>query len=679
MFYLQNKGNFENHVPTSPSPKFIVMKNLVIAAIAAFSVLSTQAQRQNACAETKIKQNQQHIKRAVTNAQVLLMQQYDVHFYKLDIALERTSTYISGNVLIEATVVAASMDSFSFELHPALSIDSVLVNGNKITPLRSGNTVIMPLAVSLVQGTAVQAQVFYKGTPPTGGGFSNGISNGYSPSWGNQVTWTLSQPFAAYEWWPCKQELTDKADSSEVWITTSRSNKAGSNGLLQQVVSLPGNKARYEWKSRYPICYYLVSVAVAQYVEYTITANPVGAPQPIVIQNFIYNNPQTLINFQNDIDETAGMIEAFSGKFGLYPFHEEKYGHCMAPISGGMEHQTMTTQGFFEFTLTAHELMHQWFGDYVTCASWQDIWLNEGFASYGEFLAYELLKSPSQAAAYMNDVHDDVKSQPGGSVHVADTTNDSRIFDSRLSYSKGSSLVHTLRYLVNNDSLFYSALRVYLHQYSFGNARTGNLQQVIEQNTGIDLTDFVEQLFYGEGYPTYNVNYNYVLGNLHLEVLQTTSSAVTPFFSMPISYSLGRLNGPDTIVRLVPDASVSRYIIPLPDSVISITVDPTNGLVNEDNVTYNPALSFAVTGIKELAQPMLKVYPNPSADVFTIWLSGVQQPALVHIIDMQGRNVATIEAGYFPFQVDASGFASGVYSVHVQQASGTQQVRWIKP
>jgi aminopeptidase N len=640
----------------------------------------TMAQMQHACAAAKINQQQQQMKRAVPDAHVQLMHQYDVHFYKLDIALERTSTYISGNVLIAATVVAAAMDTFGFELHSALSIDSVLVNGNSITPLRTGNAVIVPLPAGIGQGAAVQAHVFYKGTPPSsgGGGFGSGMSNDFSPSWGNQVTWSLSQPFAAHEWWPCKQVLNDKADSTEVWITTSNSNKAGSNGVLQQVVTLPGSKARYEWKSRYPISYYLVSVAVAQYVDYTITANPVGAPQPIVIQNYIYNNPQTLPNFQTDIDETADMLEAFSEKFGLYPFHEEKYGHCMAPIQGGMEHQTMTTQGFFEFTLTAQELMHQWFGNYVTCAGWQDVWLNEGFASYGEYLAYEFLRNPAQAANYMNDVHDNVKSQPGGSVYVADTTNDARIFSSRLSYDKGSTLVHTLRYLVNNDSLFYGACRAYLNQYAFGTARTANLQQVVEQYTGINLTDFVQQLFYGEGYPTYNVTYNYAAGNLYLEVLQTTSSAVTPFFSMPVTYSLGRQSRPDTIVRLVPDANISRYIIPLADAVTSITVDPDNGLVNDDNVTYDSGLSFILTGINEPVQPLLKVYPNPAADKFTIWLSDRQQPARVHITDMHGRTTATIEANRFPLHIDASRFASGVYVIHVAQTSGTQQVKWMK-
>ncbi len=153
---------------------------------------------------------------------------------------------------------------------------------------------------------------------------------------------------------------------ADVWVTTAQPNKVGSNGVLARVVPLPGNEVRYEWKSRHPIDYYLISVAVAPYVEYVNYANPAGGPR-IPIVNYVYNQA-ALANYQVAIDRTPGFIENYSDLVGLYPFADEKYGHSMAPIGGGMEHQTMTTQDGFDFTLTAHELFHQWFGDNVTCA-----------------------------------------------------------------------------------------------------------------------------------------------------------------------------------------------------------------------------------------------------------------------------------------------------------------------
>jgi aminopeptidase N len=185
-------------------------------------------------------------------------------------------------------------------------------------------------------GQNFSVKVFYNGTPPTAatnplGG--SGMSNATSPTWGNKVTWSLSEPFSAYEWWPCKQSLTDKADSCAVKITVPSNCKAGSNGVLENVVDLGNGSTRYEWKHRHPIDFYLISVAVSKYVDYTIYANPIGAPAPIPIQNYIYDNPQCLPNFQADIDETVDFMELYWSIFGPYPFADEKYGHCMAPFS----------------------------------------------------------------------------------------------------------------------------------------------------------------------------------------------------------------------------------------------------------------------------------------------------------------------------------------------------------
>lgn len=644
-----------------------------------FHYLLLTAQSQHPCSSAK--KSFQHTQRraAVSAAHISLMNQYDVSFYKLDVALERTSTFIRGNVIIKANAVVASLDTFGFELHPNLVIDSVKANNTVKNFTRNGSAVIVPLLQqAAANNEEISVQIFYRGTPPsTGTSFGDGMTNDNSPSWGNQVTWSLSQPFAAYEWWPCKQVLTDKADSSEVWITTNASNKAGSNGLLKQVVTLPNNKARYEWKSKYPINYYLISVAVAQYVDYSIFANPAGSPQPILIQNFIYNNPQTLPNFQNDINQTVDMLEAYSELFGLYPFYEEKYGHCMAPLPGGMEHQTMSTQGFFEFTLTAHELMHQWFGDYVTCASWEDIWLNEGFASYGEYLAYEKLVSKSSADNYMLNVHDNVKSEPDGSVYVANIANSDRIFDSRLSYDKGNTLVHTLRYLVNNDSLFFNALKDYLQQYRFATANTQQLLSVLENNTGINFDDFKNQLFFGEGFPTYDVIWNYKNNVFYLEVNQTTSEpSATSLFTLPVEYKIN-FNGGDTIIRLLPIANNSRYSITLNNEVTSLEVDPFNGLVNDESVQKDANLEFVITSIEDKTLDNFYVYPNPAIN--TLQLIGIDLGEVtITVYDAVGKLILATEKFNSNKPIDVSSLTSGLYYLHAKTPPSTKVIKWVK-
>jgi aminopeptidase N len=652
-------------------------KNLfVIIAIQMLFIVTVSAQLQHACSASKITASQS-AKRSVVSAQhTFLMNQYNIHFYKLDVSVERTSTFISGNVTIKAIAEVAFLDTFGLELHPNLIIDSIKANGIVQSFNRAGNAVIIPLSQSIQEGEDFFVQVYYKGTPPNNGGFS-GMSNASSPSWGNQATWSLSQPFAAYEWWPCKQVLTDKADSSEVWITTNNQNKAGSNGLLQQVVSLPNNKARYEWKSKYPINYYLISIAVARYVDYSFFVNLPGVAQPLLIQNFIYDNPQTLTNFKNDIDQTGDMMLAFSELFGTYPFKDEKYGHCMAPLSGGMEHQTMSTQGFFEFTLTAHELAHQWFGDYVTCASWEDIWLNEGFASYGEYLAYEKLVSKSAADNYMINVHNTVKSQPGGSVYVSDIANENRIFSSRLSYDKGSTLVHTLRYLVNNDSLFFASLRDYLQQFQFKNANTQQLLDVLNANTGIDFTDFKNQLFYGEGFPTYNLTWNYINGFLYAELNQTTSSSATILYTLPLELRLNTTSG-DTIVRITPTINNDKFIISLVDTVVGITVDPFNGLVNNATVLFDSNLEFTLTDLKEINLTSISVYPNPAENDLVVDFRNNNSEKSLTLTDVLGRTVNVLKTSESTVQLNISYLSKGVYYVNIQMNAENRTVKFVK-
>jgi aminopeptidase N len=392
--------------------------------------------------------------------------------------MTNTSTYLSGTGRMDATAIQ-NIDSALLELYPTLTISEIRLNGIPTAFSRTGT--VVKAFVGVISGETFSLEIDYSGNPPTAqtnplGG--SGITAGSSPSWGNKVVWTLSEPFSAMEWFPCKQSLTDKADSSFVSVTVPDTCKAGSNGVLTSIDTLGNGFLKFNWQHRHPIDYYLISIAVAKYVDYSYFVSPVGAPNPILVQNYIYNNPQTLPNFIDEINETGDFIELFYDKYGPYPFEDEKYGHCMAPISGGMEHQTMTTQGFFEKKLTAHELGHQWWGNNVTCASWCDIWINEGFASYSEYLMLENLY-PAEKTQHMLDVHQNVKTQTGGSVWVLDSLNESRIFSGRLTYDKGAAIVHTIRFLINNDSLFFEGLRAF--QVTFKDSTA----------TGVDFKDFM--------------------------------------------------------------------------------------------------------------------------------------------------------------------------------------------
>ncbi|MDD4374127.1 MAG: hypothetical protein PHG67_09445, partial [Bacteroidales bacterium] len=202
-----------------------------------------------------------------------LVHDYDVSFYFLDLSVSSTSIHVGGTVEIHATVVASEMNIFAFELNAALSLEEVIFNGVAAENISwEGDNVLVEIS-TLQQGETFVATITYGGTPPTGGFFA-GITNDYSNTWQKNVTWTLSEPFAAKDWWPNKQVLTDKADSVWVYLTTTSNEMAGSQGLLTNVTNLGNNQLRYEWKSKYPIAYYLISFAVSDYQEYNIYAKP---------------------------------------------------------------------------------------------------------------------------------------------------------------------------------------------------------------------------------------------------------------------------------------------------------------------------------------------------------------------------------------------------------------------
>jgi aminopeptidase N len=604
-----------------------------------FSIYS-QGENSTHCSKKDAFKNKQLKSNTLSISQISQTEKYDVHFYFLDVSLTNLSTEIGGTVEIHATA-RENLDSALFELFQTFNITEIRVDG---TPVQFGrNLSAVKAPVNATTGQTFIIAIDYNGTPPTAatnplGG--SGMTNASSPSWGNQVTWSLSQPFSAYEWWPCKQSLTDKADSCSVWITVPSTCKAGSNGILKNVTDLGNGTSRYEWKHRHAIDYYLISVAVAEYVEYNVYANPVGSATPVLIQNYIYNNPQTLPNFQADIDETTDFLELFSELFGPYPFADEKYGHCMAPISGGMEHQTMTSQGFFEKSLTAHELGHQWFGDHVTCASWADIWVNEGFASYSEQLMLENLY-PSEAAQNMLEVHNDIKSQTGGSVWVQDSLNENRIFSGRLTYNKGAAIIHTARFMLNDDELFFGALQNFQQDFADSVARGMDVKEAWEQASGIDMTNFFNEWYYGEGYPTYSTKWNSTNGSLHLQINQTTSKpSVTPLFTNPLEIKFARQGALDTTIRFAITSNSENFVIPSIGTVTGISgIDPNNWVINSNGTNvYDGNFLAEINSLT--ASNTIAIYPNPASEQVFISLSDNRKVS-VWLSDINGKILRT--------------------------------------
>jgi aminopeptidase N len=616
---------------------------------------------------------------------------YDIKFVFLNLEMERNTKYIKGGVTTVATVTMAALDTFQTLLHLNHTIDSVRFNNQLVNVLRQDSMVKIKAPIPLNNGASFTVTIYYKGTAPSGGAaIGSGYNMGTSGAWGNQATWSLSESFVGYHWWPCKQILTDKIDSSWVFVTTDSTNKTGSNGILTNVVNV-GNKKRYEWKSRTPINYYLISVATARYKEYNLYAHPQYLPNDsILIQNYIYNNAINNNNWINQqkpsLDQIPAMLEFLSEKYGMYPFYKEKYGNCMAPFGGGMEHQTMTSQGFFEYYINAHELGHHWWGDNVTCKSWGDIWINEGWASYTEHLVAEFL-DPTNFAGNLNAVHNNIMSQPGGSVFFtgADTMNTGRIFSGRLTYDKGGAIVHSLRFLTNNDSLWFQTLRGFQNLYKDGNASAIDFQNYYQTQTGINPTQFFSQWYYGEGYPTFDIRYNFANGQFFLKSTQSVSMpGVTPLFITPIEYRITRSAMQDTIIRVMHSQAIENYTLPLIGNVTSVQCDPKNWLINKVQGSVRDQTLGINPDPVGLQEPQagfdsMEIGPNPCKQLLTI--SGAAEgKGSYSLNDVNGKRIAEGPL-QSQTQLDFSQLSAGVYMLVLKDMEGKtkRQQKIIRP
>ena len=244
----------------------------------------------------------------------------------------------------------------------------------------------------------------------------------------------------------------------------------------------------YYWKHRYPITPYLVSIAVSDYREYSYYIH-FSNGDSLLFSNYLYQ--KDFEKNKEKIKQTDRFMQFYDSLFVPYPFMKEKYGHVQFPIGGGMEHQTISSMGYFDYEIISHELAHQWFGDAITCGSWMDIWLNEGFATYCTGLCYEFL-DPYWWPRWKNLVIEKITSEEGGSVYPKDTVSVRALFDSRLTYRKAAYVLHMIRWTIGDDN-FFQAIRNYLSnsKLSYAFAKTENLISIFEEVADTSLSIFM--------------------------------------------------------------------------------------------------------------------------------------------------------------------------------------------
>lgn len=591
---------------------------------------------------------------------------YDVGFYFLDLEMDNTSTYVSGNTTIYLNLNENYNGQLVFDLKNNITHDQVLVNGVTASAIRNEDLIVIPYThtTDFNENYQVSVQIDYHGTPQAGM-FNSNLNYLFQDY---PYTYSLTEPYEAKYWFPCKQVLTDKADSSWVFLTIPDNLKAGSNGILTAEVPLDNEKKRVEWKSSYPIDYYLISVAVGDYAELSYYTKLDEYNDSVFVQHYYPNSTVYYYQYQWNMHRIDTMLTTLSHLWGIYPFHEEKYGHCIVDLGGGMEHQTMTTLGNFDFRLVVHELGHSWFGDYVTCATWQDIWVNEGFASYAEYLGEEFIQPDGYEDGWLEETQNTAKNAINGSVYVPfeELEDPYRIFNYALSYRKGACLVHMLRYLTDDDEVFFASLRTFLSTYAHSTATGDNVKEVIENETGLNLETFFNNWYYGEGYPIYNVEWYQTGNQLSIKNTQTTTDFSTSFFEIPIEYEIIFENGDKDTIRLEQTQNIQEYTLTVDDIVESITVDPDNWVLKElESVEHTSAPLFI--------QSSFNVYPNPANEVIHINTSSAEKYT-IKLYSTDGKLIQSEEFTGLYHQMSIDNLRQGIYIMYLTEDSGNSDI-----
>lgn len=533
-------------------------------------------------------------------------------------SLDPRVNYIDGNVKF-IVVYNTNTDTLIFELKNNMIVDSIFVGSHKNNFNHLSDNIEIPFSTTALISEIDTITIYYKGEPERSAFGAFSISRHES----GPIQWTLSQPYGAKNWWPSISNLNTKIDSIEVNIKTPKPYIAVSNGLMQKVDSVDTFYI-YQWKHKYPIAYYLIAVASSNYkvLNDTIITN-FGTTK---FQNFIY--PHSDVSVNNQLLETKNIFRLFENLFGRYPFYTEQYGHSQCGFSGGMEHQTMSFMGNFNRGLIAHELAHQWFGDKVTCASWSDIWLNEGFATYLAGVINDFNVDSQAWDEFKRNYILEITTAPNGSVYVYDTTSVNRIFDYRLTYQKAAFVLHMLRYIMGDDN-FFEACKTYLNTYAYKTSTTEQFKLHFQNYTSYDLNKYFQDWVYSEGHPKYTIVWEYVEGKLKIKLEQNTSHVSVSHFQMPIQIKFSN-DVNDTIVTILNDSLLQAYEIDINFKPKYAIADPNRWLIAE----------FIIANQEELNNYdflNLKIIPNPNDGNFKIEFNKNVLIEKIELYDLQSK------------------------------------------
>jgi aminopeptidase N len=600
---------------------------------------------------------------------------YDITYHKLEFTVDPAVLNIAGKVTTTFKALE-NMSSVTFDLYKTanpFNISQVKVNNTATTfEHKSTHELVIKFPSTITSGTSATVEITYAGAANSGGSPLGGSTLQIKKHNNIPIMWTVSEPYGARDWWPCKQDLNDKVDKIDVYITAPSAYKSVSNGIEQNDGTDNGTTKTTHFKHNYPIPAYLIAIAVTNYEIFNQQGGLGTAESPFFpIVNYLY--PEEASTAQTSLAVTPRIINFYETIIGPYPFRNEKYGHARAELGGGMEHTTVSFMNSWGRGLIAHEMAHQWFGDKVTCGTWKDIWLNEGITEYMSGCVVENFDGATAFVNWKNGKIDNITTVTNGNLYLTDAqlTDIGRIFSGRITYNKGSMVTHMLRFKMG-DEKFFKGLRDYLADpaYAYNYAITPQFQAKMESVYGApgSLKEFFDDWVYNQGYPTYSINaFNSAPGKATIQINQKQSDKSVSFFEMPVPVRLTGASGQTKDVILENTFSGQSFVVDVPFAITGIVFDPNKNIISKS--------STATLGIEDYKfASSIRIFPSPASEILTIELPA--EASLENTILYNNLGQKSLESKQN--NINVSQLASGIYTVSLTTSEGTYHKKFIK-
>lgn len=662
------------------------MKHLFsLGFIVLFVTLSTFAQFQPQLRGSeycsKQKQNMTKLPDLTDNISSGPTHSYNVLDYKLDVNIYHCFFSPYPKDFKATNIITLKVDSTlnSIKLNAtnvSLQIDSVRLAGVSFTHV--SNILTIQLDRSYAPGEILQVKVCYH--------HKNVTSNGFYAS--NGMVFTDCEPEGARYWFPCWDRPSDKA-TLDLTVKTPATAKLGSNGALVDS-TFNGDTCTYHWVSSHNLATYLmVMSAKVNYNLDIVYWHKLSNPDDSIPLRFYYNNGENPSAMEVVLPL---MTTYYSQNFCEHPFQKNGFAALNNQFAwGGMENQTLTSicPGCWYESLVAHEYAHQWFGDMITCSTWADIWLNEGFATWCEAFWQENTGGYSAYKADINSYADSYfQGNPGWAISEPSwaivTPSLNVLFDYSITYCKGACVLHQLRYTIG-DSLYFATFQSYAADTNlrFKSAIIPDFISKVNTVTGENYDWFFNEWIYQPNHPQYMNYYDFKDnggGLWQVDFFTTQIQTNTVFFKMPIEVKIFFEDNSDTIIRVMNDYNYEAYLWVFNKRPIQFQFDPSDNIVLKEESTILGIIDEQITkGYFRLFQNQ----PNPAQNQTSITYELVS-PADVtlEIIDIMGKVVkshvySSKPTGMNSVDLDCSAFPSGVYYYRVKAGDVMQTKKMV--